>query len=141
MEYIRPKEGEVYKHFKGNVYRVVAIAKHSETLEEMVVYQELNGENIYVRPLPMFVERLDDGTYRFELQKNTSKISIMDFLDLHTAKEKIQYLEFNKMDLTEDFISVAAQSMEFALNDGSLEDRLRELLQYLKTLEKYEARR
>ena len=43
--------GEYYRHFKGNVYRVIHIAKHSETLEEMVVYQAMYGERgIWVRP-------------------------------------------------------------------------------------------
>lgn len=40
-----------YRHFKGNEYRVLYIAKHSETLEPMVVYQALYGEHgIWVRP-------------------------------------------------------------------------------------------
>ena len=42
---------EYYRHFKGNVYRVLHIAKHSETLEEMVVYQAMYGErDIWERP-------------------------------------------------------------------------------------------
>lgn len=47
--------GKKYRHFKGNEYRVLHIAKDSETLEEMVVYQALYGEQgIWVRPLEMF---------------------------------------------------------------------------------------
>ena len=56
-----------YRHFKGNKYHVLYIAKHSETLEPMVVYQALYGEyGIWVRPASMwneFVER-DGRTYR-----------------------------------------------------------------------------
>ena len=59
-----------YKHFKGNEYLVLYIAKHSETLEEMVVYQALYGERgIWVRPLEMFLEKIErDGNIfnRFE---------------------------------------------------------------------------
>ena len=46
-----------YRHFKGNEYEVLHIAKHSETLEEMVVYRALYGEHgIWVRPLAMWNE-------------------------------------------------------------------------------------
>ena len=59
-----------YRHFKGNEYEVVAIAKHSETLEEMVVYKALYGDGGYwVRPASMWNETLtrDGKTFkRFE---------------------------------------------------------------------------
>ena len=59
-----------YRHFKGNEYQVLYIAKHSETLEPMVVYQALYGEcGIWVRPASMWNETVErDGhTYkRFE---------------------------------------------------------------------------
>ena len=49
--------GGKYEHYKGKPYRVLAVAKHSETLEEMVVYQQLyGGEGVWVRPLGMFLE-------------------------------------------------------------------------------------
>ena len=52
-----------YRHFKGNEYQVLYIAKHSETLEEMVVYQALYGEKgIWVRPASMWNETVErDG--------------------------------------------------------------------------------
>lgn len=46
-----------YRHFKGNEYEVIAVAKHSETLEEMVVYKALYGDGGYwVRPASMWNE-------------------------------------------------------------------------------------
>jgi hypothetical protein len=49
-----------YRHFKGKEYLVLYIAKHSETLEELVVYQALYGEKgIWVRPLDMFLEQVE----------------------------------------------------------------------------------
>ncbi|MFA6160819.1 MAG: DUF1653 domain-containing protein [Patescibacteria group bacterium] len=59
-----------YKHYSGKEYEIVGIAKHSETLEEMVVYRALYGEHqIWVRPLGMFLEDVEiDGKLvpRFE---------------------------------------------------------------------------
>ena len=49
-----------YRHYKGNEYEVVGIAKHSETLEEMVVYRALYGDHeFWVRPLNNFVEEVE----------------------------------------------------------------------------------
>ena len=51
------KNGGLYRHYKGKNYRVIAQATHSETLEQMVVYQALYGEGgMWVRPLAMFLE-------------------------------------------------------------------------------------
>lgn len=52
-----------YRHFKGKEYEVLAVAKHSETLEEMVVYRALYGAgDVWVRPLAMFEEQVEkDG--------------------------------------------------------------------------------
>ena len=52
-----------YKHFKGNEYEVLYVAKHSETLEEMVVYRALYGEGgVWVRPAAMWNEMVErDG--------------------------------------------------------------------------------
>lgn len=48
-----------YEHYKGNKYKVLNVARHSETLEELVVYQALYGEKgIWVRPLGMFMEKV-----------------------------------------------------------------------------------
>lgn len=56
-----------YKHFKGKEYEVIGVAKHSETLEEMVVYRQLYGEHgLWVRPASMWEETVErDGkTYK-----------------------------------------------------------------------------
>lgn len=52
----------IYKHYKGNEYKVITQARHSETLEDLVVYQALYGERgFWVRPLKMFLENVKLG--------------------------------------------------------------------------------
>ncbi len=67
----------IYRHYKGNLYKVLAFAKHSETLEEMVVYQALYGTNeIWVRPMSMWDEEVlynDKRVKRFTLIEKNGK--------------------------------------------------------------------
>lgn len=53
-----------YRHFKGNLYEVIGVASHSETLEEMVVYRALYGQGgLWVRPAAMWTEIADKDGY------------------------------------------------------------------------------
>jgi hypothetical protein len=53
-----------YRHFKGNEYELIGIAKHSETLEPMVVYRPLYGERgLWVRPAAMWLEHVERDGY------------------------------------------------------------------------------
>ncbi len=70
----------LYKHFKGNNYKVIGVAKHSETLEDCVVYEAQYGERgLWVRPAKMFLENVEvDGKMvpRFDfLSEDETKIT------------------------------------------------------------------
>ena len=67
--------GKKYRHFKGNLYEVICIAKDSETLKDVIVYQDLSDNTkIWVRDYDMFISKVDrekypevKQEYRFEL--------------------------------------------------------------------------
>lgn len=61
--------GKFYKHYKGNLYKIIALGKHSENLEEMIVYQSVKDGQIWIRPKSMWNEIIDNNsTLRFTLQ-------------------------------------------------------------------------
>lgn len=58
--------GQIFRHCKGNFYKVLCVALHSETLEKTVVYESVKTiGDIWARPLVMFEEKLSDGRDRF----------------------------------------------------------------------------
>ncbi len=162
MEYRIPKKGDIYRHFKGNLYEVLLIARDSETLEEKVVYKSVNGEDAYVRSLAMFLSKVDTGKYpdvkqefRFELisdedallqkQESVKEEAIMEsqnlileFLDCDSANDKIQFMLHNKDKITDNFLCAAAQSMDFTESAEGISERLEDILKYLRTVAKYE---
>ena len=70
------KPGKKYRHFKGTIHEVIAIAKHTETLEDLVIYT--HDDQIWARPYDMFIGEVDHEKYpnvkqkyRFEEIKKT----------------------------------------------------------------------
>ncbi len=168
MEVRIPKPGEIYKHFKGNLYEIIIIARDSETLEEKVVYKEVNGEAAYVRSLPMFVSPVDKAKYpdvtqemRFEfveMKKDSEcnseysasddeianipdKELVMGYFEQEAIEDKIDYMVRVKDDVTDNFLQVVAQSLDFVENEGELQERYNALLKYLQMRARFEGGR
>ncbi len=169
MERELPKKGEVYKHFKDKKYEIIAIARDCETLEELVVYQALYGNNeCYVRSLKDFVSKVDkekypDVTqeYRFEKleeiveDKTEEKIEtvkedlseekadnrLLDFLEAQTYREKMDCLMIIEKNLDEKIINNLAVSMDIILPEGSLMDKFDFIRSHVNVQAKYECNR
>ncbi|MCR4990750.1 MAG: DUF1653 domain-containing protein [Lachnospiraceae bacterium] len=78
--------GQIYRHFKGNKYEVICVARHTESEEELVVYRSVNNPNaIYARPLMMFTSKVDidkypdaGQEYRFQIADGTGDLNEAD---------------------------------------------------------------
>lgn len=164
-----PKPGQIYRHFKGHLYQIVAIARHSETLEALVIYQALYGEfQVYARPLHMFMSELDKEKYsdvkqreRFELVRVANEITmdeayveaeeepqapqldagVEEFLDADSYEEKMRIFTGMQHRLTDDMINIMAISLDTEVPEGELEERIASLKNFLLMQVKYECSR
>ena len=150
---MEPKIGSVYRHFKGNLYEVKAIALHSETGEKMVVYQALYGDgDTYVRPYDSFVSKVDrikypdaDQEYRFEEQKAQDSPDIdpmvMQFLETEDFEEKVTILGGLHHRITKDQIAIMAMSLDVTIEHSEIEDMDRQLKTCVDTRRRFETTR
>lgn len=155
-----PNEHELYRHFKGGIYEIITIARHTENLEELVIYRDVhNASKVFARPVAMFMSEVDHEKYpesdeRFRFTKIEGRIDIVPesepdpaadvpaalikFLDAETYEEKLDVLVRIKNELDDEMIDAIAVSLDTEVNRGPVEERFSELKSYLLTMEKYE---
>ena len=182
MERKKPEPHEFYRHFKNKLYQVIAVAQHSETREELVIYQALYGSyGIYARPLGMFMSEVDHEKYPMVKQKyrfekvipgetdsgmDIAKTSVetpekaevlpesvilpeeerpnpdlMEFLDADTFEQKKRILIGMRNRITDRLIDDLAAALDVTVEDGDLDERYRNLLFCVDTMERFEVNR
>lgn len=164
-----PQAGEIYQHFKGKLYRIVALATHTETGEQLVIYQALYGEfQVFARPLSMFLGKVDAKKYPDAAGKDRfmripmaeaaavpqpvpapsenpvepqPDPGLLAFLDADSYEEKLEVFASleGKVDL--HMLNAIAASLDLELSEGSLEEQYDTLKSCLMTLERYECNR
>lgn len=153
----RPEVGETYRHFKNRNYKVIAIAHHSETGEELVIYQALYGDGmVCARPLDMFVSEVDHEKYpevkqkyRFEKiedapveKKSVDKMSpeekMMAFFDTEDLETRYRILLKMRDEITDTMIDNMAVVMDVVIPDGDITMRYDSLKRAIQTKQRYE---
>jgi hypothetical protein len=161
-----PKPGEKYRHFKNKLYQVIAVAKHSETGEELVVYQALYGDfGVYARPLAMFTSEVDhvkypDVTQKYRFEKvepepmQEAKTApepeqetwsgdgvnpkIMEFLEADSFEQKYNVLVSMRDCVDDGMIDTMAVVMDVVIPEGPVEKRYDDLKNVIRTRQHYE---
>ena len=163
-----PKPGEFYRHFKDKLYQVLTVAEHTETGEQMVVYQALYGDfSTYVRPLAMFVSEVDrakypdvEQKYRFEkieLQKERRETEdttwedtqeepglspkLMAFLEAESWEEKLKALAGMRGRIGDREMDSICMTLDIQKVPGDIEQQTDAVEAYLKMQKRYDGSR
>lgn len=145
------KTGEYYRHFKGNLYEVMAVARDAGTEEKMVVYRDLEDEEkVWVRSLEEFLGETDTEKYpdagqkyRFEKVEEPTETNplLLRFLDAETYEDKLELFQAWEGYADDQLLESIAVSLDVALGQGTVKEKYRQILNCLKTMEHFETNR
>ena len=166
----QPVEGELYRHFKGGLYRIVTIAQHTETSEGLVIYRsEEDPSKVWARPVVNFLSPVDKVKYpdatqdmRFEKVepgqegKSASPVQpvqqtaaepegldpeVEDFLDAKSSTDRLHILASLNHRLTDEMLITMATACDVELPEGDVRTKYLSLRESLLILGKYEGER
>ena len=96
-----PVAGQIYKHFKGNLYKVLAVAVHTESEEKLVVYQSVeNPDRVFARPLEMCMSDID--RFRYPLIRAKYRFTLVSEPEVENNGEETKEEEAKEETLNED---------------------------------------
>ena len=166
-----PVEGELYRHFKGGLYRIVTIAQHTETQEGLVIYRSEDDPSIvWARPVTLFCSPVDRVKYpdaaqemRFEKVSGDGKAvsssapapaaakasadgdgldpEVEAFLDAKSSIDRIHILSSLNHRLTDEMLITMATACDVELPEGDIRTKYQSLRESLVILGKYEGER
>ena len=166
-----PVEGELYRHFKGGLYRIVTIAQHTENAEGLVVYRsEEDPSKVWARPVTLFCSPVDRVKYpdaaqemRFEKVTGDGKAAacaapapaavkasadgdgldpeVEAFLDAKSSIDRIHILSSLNHRLTDEMLITMATACDVELPEGDIRTKYQSLRESLVILGKYEGER
>ena len=166
-----PVEGELYRHFKGGLYRIVTIAQHTETQEGLVIYRsEDDPSKVWARPVTLFCSPVDRVKYpdaaqemRFEKVTGDGKAlsssapapaaakasadgdgldpEVEAFLDAKSSIDRIHILSSLNHRLTDEMLITMATACDVELPEGDIRTKYQSLRESLVILGKYEGER
>ena len=167
----QPVEGELYRHFKGGLYRIVTIAQHTETSEGLVIYRsEEDPSKVWARPVVNFLSPVDkvkypDATQDMRFEKvvagqaqaaapaaaPTAKAEsagtegldpeVEDFLDAKSSADRLHILASLNHRLTDEMLITMATACDVELPEGDIRTKYQSLRESLIILGKYEGER
>ena len=128
-----PVEGQIYKHFKGSLYKVLTIAVHTETADKLVVYQSIEKpDRVFARPLDMFMSEIDRVRYPFVKAKYRFTLLVEE------SEPEVEETEADKIVEVEDPDDIAIYKADGELVIDPYVEAVLDEKEYSKKIENFE---